>query len=380
MTTDKNLENQTRGAWRPLDLSEFEPESMLRVKSTRVEKARYPVIDLHSHLTFAARVDNGVPLGAERIYLATPEEALTVMDRKNVRTMNNLTAGFGAGLEEVIARYDHVHPGRFCAFTEPCFERFLEPDYPRVQADAIAHARQAGAKGLKLLKTLGLFLREQITSGTLVSIDDLRFDRMWEACADLGLPVGMHVSDPVAFFRPTDRFNERYEELNSHPDWSFYGKDYPTYSELFAARDRLFARHPRTQFIALHVGSFAESLDDVAASLDRFPNLTVDIAARIAELGRQPRAAQAFFERYQDRILFGTDAIPNGHDYPQQLFCDELYEIYFRFLETDDEYFAYAPARIPPQGRWQVYGLHLPDAILKKVYFENAKRILRLDI
>ena len=182
---------------------------------------------------------------------------------------------------------------------------------------------------MKILKTLGLYLREEITQGALVKIDDARFDPMWEACAALDMPVAIHVSDPVAFFRATDRFNERYEELNHHPDWSFHGAGYASNAELLAARDRVFARHPQTQFIALHVGNFAENLSHVAASLDRFPNMSVDIAARIGELGRQPRAARAFFGKYQDRILFGTDAIPHGDNYPQQLFCDALYEIYY---------------------------------------------------
>jgi hypothetical protein len=176
---------------------------------------------------------------------------------------------------------------------------------------------------------------------------------MWEACGSLHMPVAIHVSDPVAFFSPVDRFNERYEELNNHPDWSFHGPAFPSNAELLAARDRVFARHPQTQFIALHVGNFSENLASVSASLDHHPNMSVDIAARISELGRQPRAARAFFEKYQDRILFGTDAIPHGHEFPQQLFCDQLYEIYYRFLETGDEYFDYdfrpQPARFHPE-------------------------------
>jgi len=371
---------ETPGRWRALDLSEFAPQAMLEVKRTRVEKPRYPVIDVHAHLSWSARVVNGVHLDTERQYLGTPEELIAVMDRKNVRMLNNLTAGFGAGLEDAIGRYDKAWPGRFCCFTEPWYSRFLEACYPVAQAEAIEQAKRAGAKGLKVLKTLGLYLREGITTGELVKIDDRRFDLTWETCGALGMPVGIHVSDPVAFFRPTDRFNERYEELNNHPDWSFHGQGFPSNAELLAARDRVFARHPKTQFIALHVGNFAESLESVSAGLDRFPNMTVDIAARIGELGRQPRAARAFFEKYQDRILFGTDAIPHGYDYPQQLFCDELYEIYYRFLETDDEYFDYAPAKTPPQGRWEISGLHLPDAILKKVYYENSARILRLEL
>jgi predicted TIM-barrel fold metal-dependent hydrolase len=371
---------ETRGTWKPLDLSEFEPQSMLEVKRTPVERSRYPVIDLHAHMSFSAEVVNGVHLIPERQYLGTPEELIPVMDRKNVRMLNNLTAGFGSGLDDAIARYDKAFPGRFCTFTEPWYSRFLEPNYPTFQAEAIEQARRSGAKGLKILKTLGLFLRENITTGNLVKIDDPRFDPMWETCASLHMPVGIHVSDPVAFFNPVDRYNERYEELNNHPDWSFHGQGYPSNSELLAARDRLFARHPQTQFIALHAGNFAENLDHVSASLDRFPNMSVDIAARVGELGRQPRASREFFEKYQDRILFGTDAIPHGHEYPQQLFCDQLYEVYYRFLETDDEYFDYAPAKIPPQGRWQISGIKLPDSILKKVYYENATRYLGIDL
>ena len=241
-----------------------------------------------------------------------------------------------------------------------------------------AHA--AGARGLKLTKTLGLYLREQVTSGPLVAVDDSRFDPMWETCAALNLPVAIHVSDPEAFFLPIDRFNERYEELHAHPDWSFHGPEFPTHVELLAARDRVLARHPRTAFIGLHVGHWAENLSAVGETLDRFPNLHVEIGARIGELGRQPRAARRFFEAYQDRILFGTDAIPSpeGDATPQQIFGDALYEIYYRFLETDDEHFDYAPAPVPPQGRWRISGLALPESILRKVYLENAERLLGL--
>ena len=225
----------------------------------------------------------------------------------------------------------------------------------------MGRAKAAGARGVKVLKTLGLYLREQVTSGPLVKIDDPRFDPMWEACGALGLPVAMHISDPEAFFLPIDRFNERYEELHAHPDWSFHGKDYPSNAELLAARDRVLARHPKTTFIGLHVGHGAENLAAVSAALDRFPNFNVEIGARIGELGRQPRASRRFFDRYQDRVLFGTDAVPNGRQTPQQIFGDDLYMIYFRFLETDDEYFDYAPAKVPPQGRWRISGVGLPD-------------------
>lgn len=364
----------------PLNLCDYEPKSMLRVNQTRVERAMFPVIDVHTHLCWSARSVDGVGLAAERQFLAPASELIAVMDRRNIRVLVNLTGGFGDGLKDAIARYDQAVPGRFYTLTEPWYSRFLEPDYPRFQAAAIEDAQKCGARGLKILKTLGLYLRENITSGKLVRIDDPRFDSMWDACGQLNLPVAIHVSDPIAFFTPTDRYNERFEELNNHPDWSFYGKDFPSNAELLEARNQVMARHPKTQFIVLHVGNFAEDLENVTRNLDRFPNMTVELGARIGELGRQPRTARRFFDRYQDRILFGTDAVPHGDEFPQQVFGDELYKIYYRFLETGDEYFDYAPARVPPQGRWRIYGLELPDPILKKVYHQNAARVLGISI
>jgi len=361
-----------------LQLSEFQPKSMLHVPETKVPRARFPVIDIHTHISFRAASRNGVSLGEKMHYPAMPEELLPVMDRKNLRTLVNLTGGVGKGLEEVIRNLQTAYPGRFLVFTEPWWEHLNEPDYGRFQADEIERAHKAGAKGLKVPKTLGLYLRENVTTGPLVKVDDRRFDPMWEACAALDMPVAIHVADPEAFFLPIDRFNERFEELNNHPDWSFYGRDFPSNAELFAACSRLFARHPKTTFITLHVGNDAENLAYVSECMDRFPNMYVELGARIGELGRQPRTARKLFDKYQDRILFGTDAVPHGTDTPQQIFGDELYEVYFRFLETEDEYFDYAPAPVPPQGRWEIYGLGLPEGILRKVYYENAARLLGL--
>ncbi|MGO9087745.1 MAG: amidohydrolase family protein [Terriglobales bacterium] len=374
MSSGESQETQHRG----LDLAEFVPTSMLHVHESRMERARFPLIDFHTHITTSAKSEKGVALASDRKFLGSAEELLAVMDRKNIRAMVNLTGGYDKGLGEAIARLDNSFPGRFYTFTEPCYERWKEPNYPQLQAQEIAQAHRLGARGLKILKTLGLYLRENTTSGELVKIDDPRFDPMWDVCGQLNMPVAIHVSDPLAFFTPTDRFNERYEELNNHPDWSFYGRDFPSNAELLEARNRVFAKHPKTQFVVLHVGNFAENLANVAENLDRFPNMTVDIAARIGELGRQPRTARKFFEKCQDRILFGTDATPHADRYPQQVFNDQLYEIYYRFLETEDEYFDYAPAKIPPQGRWRIYGINLPETILRKVYFENAFRQLNL--
>jgi predicted TIM-barrel fold metal-dependent hydrolase len=371
-------DTQASGQSGTLPLEEYQPASMLRVPTTRVEKPRFPVIDIHTHLSWSGRAGAG-PEDPEAVTLLAPaSELLSVMDRRGVQVMVNLTGGRGAGLERTIREFQTAHPGRFLMFTEPWWSRAQEAVYPKFQASEIEKAARAGAHGLKVLKTLGLYLRDGGPSGRLVKIDDPRFDPMWEACAALNLPVAIHIADPVAFFRPTDRFNERYEELHHHPDWSFHGRDFPSFDELLEARNRLIARHPRTTWIALHVGHHAEDLAEVAASLDRFPNMHVELGARIGELGRQPRAARRFFDRYQDRIMFGTDAVPHGQETPQQLFGEDLYEIYYRFLETEDEYFDYAPAPVPPQGRWRIYGLGLPEAVLKKVYHDNAARLLRL--
>jgi predicted TIM-barrel fold metal-dependent hydrolase len=344
---------------------------MLRVPEMQVGRAHFPAIDIHTHLAWGG--------GSLPVKLLTPPaDLLAVMDRRNVRAMVHVTGGYGPYLAESVRLLQDAHPGRFYVFTEPMYDRVDDPGYAALQAEAIVAAHRAGAKGLKILKKLGLVLRENRGTGALVKVDDPRFDPMWEACGDLGMPVAIHVGDPAAFFLPVDRFNERYEELQAHPDWSFHDRDFPSRAELFEAFQRVLARHPHTQFLGMHVAGDAEDLGHVSAMLDRFPHLWVETGARLNELGRQPRTARRFFDRYQDRILFGTDAVPHGHETPQQVFGDALYEIYYRWLETEDEYFDYAPAPVPPQGRWRIYGIGLPEPILRKVYHENAARLLRL--
>ena len=354
----------------PLPLTGFQPKSMLHVRETRVQRARFPVIDFHTHVSRRRAQKPSVP----------PGELVKTMDAVNLHTMVNLTGGTGEDLTGAIAAFDRAFPRRFISMTEPSWTRASETGYAAWQADEIVKAKAAGAVGVKVLKTLGLYLRDGGPSGKLVRVDDARFDPMWETCGRLGLPVAIHVGDPEAFFLPIDRFNERYEELNAHPDWSFYGKDFPAFKEILDARDRVFARHPKTTFVALHVGHWGENLAAVGEMLDKFPNVHVEIGARIGELGRQPRTAARFFDRYQDRILFGTDAVPLGVETPQQVFGEDLYRIYYRFLETEDEYFDYAPAPVPPQGRWRIYGLGLPEPILRKVYSQNAERVLGMKL
>jgi predicted TIM-barrel fold metal-dependent hydrolase len=350
-----------------MPLQRYEPRSMLHLPETHIPRSRFPVIDFHTHITF------GSP-DTLRFYLA-PEHCLADMDRRNIRTMDDLTGSYGKGVREAISELQNPYPGRFVVFTEPAYDKAFDDGYSKFQAGQIEDAHNFGAKGLKVLKVLGLYLREK-GSSKLISIDDPRFDEMWAVAGDLKMPVAIHSSDPEAFFLPVDRFNERWEELHAHPDWSFYGKAFPSNRALQEARRNVMRRHPRTQFVCLHVAD-SEDLPYVSECMDSHPNMHVDIAARIGELGRQPRMARKFFDKYQDRIMFGTDASADTTT-PQQTFGDELYQIYYRFLETDDEYFDYAAAPIPPQGRWRISGLGLSDQILRKVYGENAARLVGL--
>jgi predicted TIM-barrel fold metal-dependent hydrolase len=354
---------------------------MLVVPENPVARAKYPVLDAHTHISGVfgrARAPGPEGPSAEAEQLL--EQIVRWMDELNIQTMINLTGGAEENLKRNIEVMQGKHKGRFLNCVVPSWDRIRQPDYPSWQAEQLERAKEAGAVGLKISKTLGVYLRENGREGPLVKIDDPRFDPMWEAAGKLALPVFIHVADPDAFFTPIDRFNERWEELANHPNWSFYGKDFPKKEELLARRNRVIERHPKTAFVGLHVANHSENLDEVSAWLDRYPNLYVEFGARLGELGRQPRRARKFFESYQDRILFGTDATPNGTSVPQQDLKPAMYQAYFRFLETLDEYFDYAPSPVPPQGRWKIYGIGLPDGILKKVYHNNAARLLGLKL
>jgi predicted TIM-barrel fold metal-dependent hydrolase len=228
-----------------------------------------------------------------------------------------------------------------------------------------AHAR--GMAGVKIFKSLGLTIKDR--SGRIVPIDDPRIDPIWAACGRLRIPVLIHSADPVAFFQPIDEKNERWLQLKRHPDWSFYGSAFPAREDVLLQRDRAIARHPRTTFIGAHLGDNGEDLGALEARLGRFRNFVVDLSAREAEMGRQPYSTRAFLIRWQDRVLFGTDRYPGRVDQPRN-------RLYYRLLETADEYFKYYDHPFPPTGEWRVYGLHLPDGVLRKIYQSNADRVL----
>jgi predicted TIM-barrel fold metal-dependent hydrolase len=331
----------------------YRPVPALVTKATLVERARFPAIDVHCHW----------PLDAD------PAALLAAMDARNVRAAVNLSGGFGADLDAMLARFAAAAPDRLIVFCNVDFSRIDEPDFAERAVAELESAKARGARGLKVFKDLGLRIRDR--SGALVPVDDPRLDPIWSACGRLGMPVLIHTADPAAFFAPVDERNERWMQLKRHPDWSFFGPQFPPREELLAQRDRVLDRHPETLFIGAHVGGRAEDLVAAARMLDAHPNLVVDISGRVAELGRQPYSARRFLIAYQDRVLFGTDRYPGRTDQPRS-------RIYFRFLETDDEHFDYFDHPFPPEGEWKIDGAFLPDDALRKIYHDNAARLLGL--
>jgi predicted TIM-barrel fold metal-dependent hydrolase len=336
-----------------LKLRDWQPRPVLAVKTTEVALPKFPVVDVHNHLGGGKAF-----LTAERV-----KSYLAEMDAAGVRTVVNLDGGWDDRLKETIALLDTAHPGRFLTYALIDFSGIDDPGWSDREAKRLEAGFRAGAKGLKFHKTLGLGARYK--DGRLVPVDDPKLDPVWAMCAKYKRPVEIHTGDPGAFFTPLDRANERWHELNEHPEWLFHGKDYPGRSELHAQRNRVIAKHPATTFICAHFANDGEDLAEVAGWLDAYPNMHIDIDARISELGRVPYSARRFFLKYQDRILFGTDTAPSR----------AAYRTYYRFLETDDEYFDPAGGH-HRQGFWMIYGVFLPADVLEKLYNGNARRLL----
>jgi predicted TIM-barrel fold metal-dependent hydrolase len=340
---------------------------MLRTTATPVATPRFPVIDAHNHLGSAF----GGPWAKQ-----SAAQLLKVLDQVGVETLVNLDGGFGDSLSRAVGHWQTPTSGRVLVFAGLDYDSWANDDgFGLSEANRLRDSAARGARGLKVWKTLGL--RAHDPRGQLVGVDDERLDPLWATAAELRLPVLIHVGDPLAFFEPLDPSNERYEELSAHPDWHFWpthpigrpdAPGYPPAEELRQGLERLVARHPGTTFVAAHMASSAEDLASLGQMLDDHPNLSVDLAERIAELGRQPYSARRFFLRYADRVLFGLDRPPDP----------ELYQISFRFLETLDESFDYGPEPTPRQGRWQIHGIGMPADVLRKVYRDNAARILGL--
>jgi len=329
-----------------LKLSDFHPRSMLRAPVHEIKQPKFPVIDYHNHLD-----------------AQEPDRVLRIMDECGIERVVNITMRTGEAALAVIRKFHTAAPDRFSTYGWMDWSDVQGPGFFERSVERLEELVKNGACGLKIWKDLGTVVRD--ANGSLLRIDDERLAPLFEKAAELDVPIMYHIADPDAFFRPIDNTNERYEELAAHPEWSYYGSHFGK-EELLRQRDRVFARHPKTTFVGAHVAEHPEDLAYVSKLLEANPNLFVDIGARCAELGRQPYTAREFFLTSPDRILFGTDLVPEA----------EMYRLHFRFLETRDEYFEY-PSHASRQGRWNIYGLYLPDDVLRKVYRENALRLLR---
>lgn len=334
-----------------LKLLDWKPKSQLVVKETQVLKPKFPVIDIHNHLG----------------NLKNTEKYLEEMDKAGVWKTVSLDGNSANDFyKEHLAVSKAASEERLLVFFRPDFSKIDDKDFGENEARKLEDAVRLGAKGMKISKVLGLTVKDK--SGKVVPVDDPRIDPIWAKCGELGIPIVIHVSDPKAFHTPIDQFNERYDELGAHPNWSYYGSQFPySKEEILDQLYRVIARHPATTFVSTHMGNLAEDLGQVSKWLDAYPNMYVDIDARISELGRQPYTSRKFMIKYQDRVLFGTDTP-----------CDaEAYRVYYRFLETDDEYIDPAASH-HQQGRWMIYGLSLPDQVLEKIYNKNALKIFAM--
>ena len=339
-------------------IGDYKPKSTLLVNNRKILRAKFPVIDIHFHLASLNKTN--------------AEELVKAMDQCGIDKIVNLD-----GAPEVFEKYQREfaekYPNRFIMFVVLNLHEINKPDFLKNQLELFAKMVNKGARGLKVYKSLGLELRDP--SGKLVPIDDPRLEPIWNKAGEFKIPVLMHSADPTPFFTPVDRFNERFEELNEFPEWSFYGPQFPKKEALMEQRENLLKKHPGTIFIFAHMGDNPEDLEYLGGLLDRHENLYVDISSRVPELGRQPFTARKFFIKYQDRILFGTDggyALDKNGLWP----AERYFRTYFEFLETTNEYFEYPLWGINKQGRWRAYGIDLPDQVLKKIYHMNAEKIL----
>ncbi len=349
---------------RELLLRDFRPQSKLRVASNLKTRARIPVVDVHTHFRYKLR-------SSEQAL----DDFVAVMDRNNIAVCVSLDGQLGGPLQEHMDFLWSRYRDRFVIFANVDWRGDGDPEDPSTwacheagfakrTAEELADAVAKGVSGLKVFKRFGLGYRNP--DGSLIKVDDSRFDPIWEACGRLEIPVIIHTADPAAFFDPIDASNERWEELSRHPDWSFHGEEYPSREELLAARNRVIARHPDTPFIGAHVANNAEDLAEVSRWLEAYPNLWIETASRIAELGRQPFTAREFLIKHADRVMFGTDG-----PWPELRL-----QINWRFFETRDESFDYSEKIPPPQGFWKIYGVDLPDRVLRKLYVENAEALI----
>jgi len=339
-------EQDSAKSQKSLTIEEYEPKSTLVVPEHKIDRAKFPFIDIHSHHWNPTRQD--------------VDELIKGMDSINLQLMVNLSGGTGDRLKRTVEVMKGRHPKRFVVFANMDYGDLDKPGFGERVAQRLEQDVKNGAQGLKIFKDFGLELH--YANGQRVHVDDPAFSPVFEKCADLGIPVLIHVAEPSAFFDPWDKYNERWLELKQFPQRARPPSKYPSFETLIAERNHLFAMHPRTKFIAAHLGFHGNDLARLGKLFDEHPNVYVDIAAVLAELGRQPYSAHDFLTKYQDRVLMGKD-----------IYEVNEYKWYFRCLETRDEYVEYYRKR---HAFWRVYGFQLDDEVLKKVYYKNAIKLV----
>jgi uncharacterized protein len=332
-----------------MSIEDYEPRSTLVVPEHPLTRARYPFIDVHNH---QEKAPDMTPAEVDKL--------VSDMDGINMAVMVNLSGGSGARFQKGLANLTARHPNRFLQFANVDFGKIDEPNFGQNAARQLEDDVKHGARGLKVFKNLGMFVKDK--NGKRVQTDDPRIDPVWDKCAELGIPVLIHVGEPVAFWQPWDRFNERWLELKQFPSRRRDSPEFASFDQTIGELHNVIRKHPKTTFINAHLGWLGHDLARLGKLLDEMPNMNTEIGAVLHELGRQPRFAREFLIRYQDRVLFGKD-----------IWEPTEYYTYFRTLETADEYFPYYRKR---HAFWRLYGLDLPDEVLKKIYYKNALRIV----
>ena len=330
-----------------MTIEEYEPKSTLVVPQHPKTRAKFPFVDIHNHQR------DQTPESLDKL--------VADMDALNMRIMVNLSGGYGARLERMIQTMRRgKHASRFAVFANIDFNGLDDPGYAQRAAERLELDIKNGAQGLKIFKNLGMDLKD--SKGQRVAVDDPRFDKIFEVCAKYNVPVLIHTGEPKSFFDPMDKYNERWLELKQIPGRARPPDKYPSWETIMGEQHRLFAKHPKTMFINAHLGWLGGNLGELGALMDKLPNMYTEIGAVLAELGRQPQFAHDWFIKYQDRVLMGKDT-----------WAPVEYHTYFRVLETADEYFDYYRKR---HAHWKMYGLNLPDEVLKRLYYKNALRLV----
>jgi predicted TIM-barrel fold metal-dependent hydrolase len=336
-------------AQQKMDFETYNPPSTLVVPENKPTKSKFPFIDIHNHQFNMPTMDLG--------------NLIKEMDKLNMAIMVNLSGQSGDNIVKSVNNIKSNYPNRFIVFANVDWSGVGSPGWGEKAAGQLEADVKNGARGLKVYKNLGFSVKD--VDGKRVKVDDPRLNPVWQKCAELKIPVLIHTADPRSFWDPVDDKNERWLELVTHPNRK-RGPDNPVpFEDLILEQQNMFKANPKTPFIAAHFGWLPNDLARLSKLMDQMPNVHVEFGAVIAELGRQPKMAKKFFEKYQDRILFGKDS-----------WVPEEYATYFRVLETEDEYFPYHKKY---HAFWRMYGLGLSDNILKKIYYENAAKLLKIE-